>query len=748
MMRIVKKLPFIMLVIAVMLVSIVPAAAQTTERTTQEKAAVLGSLKIISGVNGEYYLENPLRRNEAATFIVRLIGKGDYVNQNKSFFSSTPYTDVPSTEWYAPFIGYCYQNGFILQTSSQFKPLDFITDKEFIGMILKALDYVPGTDFTLDTAYDKARETGLITITEYIDRASANPTATRGSAVEIMYRALTMECKGKDKILLQKMIDEGVVTRLQAMALGIIVDTVFTDIKSVESLDLNKIQIILNEPVQSVGGVLIYSDADTDITCSVDSIDGDIVVVRTDPLKEGTDYIIELHDVRDRQGNVTSKLMKLFQGFGVQKVTSSFFRISRIEPVNQRSLKVYFTHPLSINSEVPLYYLLLQENTVIADGRLGRIKAGVLNSDNTGILLSLDSDLLKQGEVYTLSIDGDMMSAYGVRLNDGEGDSMKFVAGDGQKTKFEMVEMAAVDASTMIITFSKEINPFLARQVFNFYLTDDKEQPVPITGTTIDSNGHSLYLKLGKEMVKNGTYFLTINNLNDITRQEYITEKVYTFKADYGSSAKFQLTSATAQDNQTVVLVFNRPLNPEAAADAANYTITRYGSSAGIRPVKAYYDASSPYKVKLYLQNSDKLLKQYEYTVRVDSTKIKDFLGNRIETVSRQFAGTDKNRPANEIVEAVAISTDAVKLTLSQEIGFSANNLLPANFVLEYSTNNFVSVRKVPVSVIYIDPVTVILKFDSLEYNTAYTLKVSELTDFSGNVVKGIEKEFSLGTVK
>ena len=103
-----------------------------------------------------------------------------------------------------------------------------------------ALDYSMGTDFTLDTVYDKAREVGLISLTEYINRANADLISTRGSAVEILYKALTLECKDKDQILLQKMIDEGVVTRLEAMAMGLIVDTVSTAVMSVESLTLTR----------------------------------------------------------------------------------------------------------------------------------------------------------------------------------------------------------------------------------------------------------------------------------------------------------------------------------------------------------------------------------------------------------------------------------------------------------------------------------------------------------------------------
>lgn len=741
-MRNVKRLPIFVLILAMILASVIPAAALTAEKTTQEKAADLGKLGIISGVNGEYYLNNPLRRSEAATFIVRVVGKGDYVNQNKSQFSNTPFSDVKATDWYAPYIGYCYQNGLMLETSTQFKPLDFITEKEFVGLVLTALDYRVNEDFTLDTALDKAKEIGLLSLTEYINSASTNQTATRGRAVELLYKALTLECRDSGQILLQKMIDEGVVTRIEAMAMGLIVDSVTMQINSVESFDLNKIKVVMNEPVSSLDSVLIYSDDKEDIKCSIDAIENDVIIVKTDPLEEGKQYIIELADVKDKQGNITNRLMTQFTGFETQEVASDFFRISRIEPVNQRSLKVYFTHPLSINSEICLYYMLAQDDRVIADGRQGRISAGVLNSDNTGVLLSLDSDLLKDGEVYTLSIDGDMTSAYGVRLNDGAGDSMKFVAKEDENARFELREIAAVDKNTLLLNFSKEVNPFLARQVYSFYITDADNKPVPISSTKIDVNGRAVYLVLGDDLDKGDTYYLSINNLNDITKKEYITEKVYTFTADYGSTTKFKLNRVNVLDNQTIELVFNKPMDSETASNPDNYAITR-GSSTGIHPEKVFFDSNNRYKVKLYLAYNDRLQKKYDYTLRINANGIKDYLGTGIESTREQFSGTNENRKPNTIESAVAISTDAVKLTFSQEVSFSAENLVPANFTLEYNYNA-ISVKKVPISVIYGDAKTLILKFDSLEYGTPYTVKISELKDFSGNVIKGLEAGFTL----
>ena len=201
------------------------------------------------------------------------------------------------------------------------------------------------------------------------------------------------------------------------------------------------------------------------------------------------------------------------------------------------------------------------------------------------------------------------------------------------------------------------------------------------------------------------------------------------------------MNRVTALDNQTIELTFNKPLDGETAADAGIipsplWFLFRCTSGKGLRPLNRY-------KVKLYLAYGDRLQKQNDYTVRIDSDSVKDYLGNGIESTRERFSGTNKSRDANKIEEAVAISTDAVKLTLSQEVIFSADNLLPANFTLEYS-HSFISIKKVPISVIYSDAKTLILKFDSLDYDTPYTLKVSQLTDFSGNIVKGLEKDFRL----
>ena len=739
-MRTLRKLLIIVLIMSMVMAMMLPASALSADITTQEKAQVLNKLKIISGTNGEYKLGNQVSRPEAVTFIVKLIGKGNEVETHKDQYKTTPYSDVPSTQWYAPYIGYCNTNGFLANIGTEFKPTDYITEKDFLKFVLIALGYRESIDFTSDTIYDKARELELITLNDYVSHINSDVIPTRGNVVEILYSALKASCREGGK-LGQKLIDEGITSRLELMALGLVVDTTAAAIQQVKITDLDTMEIKLNEAVTGVSGIRIYSKTNENdsLTCSILSVTDDKIIVKIPSIEINKEYIVELANVLDAEGNRTGKLLKDFTGGAPEEVVSDFFRIKKIEPVNGSSLKVYFTHPITINSEICLYYTLLKDNTVILDGKQGGIKAGILNSDKTGILLTLDSNLLNKGDVYTLKIDGGMMSAYGVKLNDGLGDSMKFIARENVESKFALNQITAIDKKALRLSFNKEVNPFLAQQIFNFYLTDTDGSPIRITSTTVDINGSSVYVNLEEDMEKGKKYNLTINNLNDITKQEYITEESFSFSADYGSAEKFKLTGAHLIDNQTIEVYFNKALDI-TTAKAENCSI--YRSGGYIIPDKVLFNAdNNPKMLTLYLSNADCLTAKYTYELQFSD--MKDNLGNSLDSSRLSFSGINKNREDITVSAIAPISTDAVKITFTREIAFNAPNLLPSNYTLEYAYNR-IAVKKAPISVIYVDAKTLVLKFDSLEYDTSYKLKITSLMDYTDVLVKGQETVFDL----
>ena len=715
--------------------------ANAAEKTVTEKVTLLNTLKIISGSNGNYYLNNQLTRSEALAFIIRLIGKGDYVLANKTQYSTTVYTDVPAAQWYAPYVGYGYINGFTSRSTTQYKPLEIINEKEFLKLVLIAMDYREGTDFTDDTIYTTARDLGLISLADYISHYSSNFIPTRTNAVNILYAAITSNSRTGD-IMVQKLIEGEVVTRAQILSLGLLVDDTFTAIETAEAVDLSKVEIKFNEPVSSVSEIKVYEQGtSTSLAAQIVSISGNTLTITTPAREASKTYVVELTKVRDISGNIVQTLSKQFTGLVIKEVTSDYFRIRKIEPVNNSSFKVYFTHPLSINSEIGLYYSVVKDSTLIASGTSGDIKAGILNSSKDGLLITLNTVKLEEDALYTLNIDGALLSGYGVKMNSGLGDSMKFVASSDDNAKFELTKIEASDESTLKLTFNREINAFLAAQVYNFYLTDSAQKPVSLTSTNLDSNGQVLYIKVGALLSKDATYYLTINNLNDITKQESITEKSYTFKVSFSSAQAFKISRIQTPNYSTIEVTFNKAPNKDMAVDPAYYTV-QGGNGLKYTIDKIFYDPDTDSeKVVLYLNKFNKMSTTIrDYRLRLDY-KFEDSLGNKISVMDQDFNGSVDVPKETGISSVVPISADAVKVTFTREIDFSQANLSPSNFTLSY-TYFKTPIVKVPVSVYYADAKTLILKFDSLDYKTSYSLKIGEITDYLGITVKGLEKSF------
>lgn len=137
---------------------------------------------------------------------------------------------------------------------------------------------------------------------------------------------------------------------------------------------------------------------------------------------------------------------------------------------------------------------------------------------------------------------------------------------------------------------------------------------------------------------------------------------------------------------------------------------------------------------RLYVQNS--------YELRV-SNSMTDYLGNGISVNKKSFKGTSKETSAINMSNAIPISTDSIKLVFTKEIAYDMINMMPSNYTLEYLYNDII-IKKIPVCIIYIDPMTVILKFDSFEYDTDYKIKISNTLDYTGSTVKALEKNFKL----
>jgi hypothetical protein len=710
--------------------------------TEQEKVQLLDDLNIFTGYNGDYRLNDKLSRSEAAALAVRMMGQEFHVLVNSSAYSKTHYPDVDASYWYAPYVGFCTKEGILSgDTTGYYKPNDFITEKAFIKIMLQVLGYEINKDYTWINTYKKAFEVGLVTELAYIAKEDDNTNFSRRDAVKIMYNALALNEKASGKALFYKLIDAGIITMEEATKLNLIEDETVTEIDELLVFNQFSLTIIFNEDIKTIDDIKIYqaNNKNRELAFGIEEMKKDYVILKTEKQTPGMEYTVEIHNVADINGNIQEELYTAFIGYVQETVESDFFRIQKIEPMNEKTVKLYFTHPVNLNSENPLFYNISHESYTFASGEKDQLLARTVTAEDHCVLLSLKSGTFTEGDQYRVEINGDMTSSYSVRMNDGEGDEMAFTAVAGQADSFNVLEVVPYESSTILLSFNKEVNPFLAKQIYNYYVTDKDYKPIAIESATVEGQGlrigEVVYLNLKERLQKNQKYYVTINNLNDVTRQEYITERTYSFTADYGASESLDIVDITVKDKQTIDVYFTNMLDPATAGNISYYPISLRNGTATVYPKGVMYDTNiHPYKVTLFFDEDD-LEEKREYELKV-SLDIKDYLGNKAgATLRKRFNASDVEKTSPSIEEVKPISTNAVKLVFDKELSFKQTNLLPNNYTIEYNYEGM-NISKVPLSVLYINPKTFVLLFDKLEYETHYTLRIGTIVDYSGKAYK------------
>lgn len=756
-MRMRKPLIIVILTVAIIITSTVSSLALPQKSSVQEKAELLEKLKILTGSNGDFRFNDKLSRSEAATFAVRILGKEIHVLVNSSTYKKTNYPDVDANAWYAPYVGYCTKEGILSgDAKGNFNPNDYITEKSFLKIILGVLEYEMNKDYTWDSVYKKAYEVGLVKDLSYIMKTDDNTEFKRADAVSILYNALTLKTSKSKREVFYNLIDSGIITESDAVKIGFIeeideeeskkeeeeVDKIITKIEEIKVLDETTISIHFNEEIKKIDKIVIYEyfNAKKLLGLQIETIDDNYIIVKTDKQTPGIEYEIKITGVEDMNGYVQDELYTSFMSFTPDSINSNFFRLKKVEPVNEKSVLLYFTHPININIENTLYYKVYEGNNIFADGEDNELLARIYKASENSVMLSLKNNSFTEGDEYTIEIDGRITSAYGVELNDGEGERIGFKAKPGKQERFKLDQIIPYDESTVMLIFNKEINPFLAQQIYNFYITDENGNPISIqkatTESTYETSGEVLFVSINGKFKRNKLYYITINNLNDITRQEYIQEVTYSFEADYDDKEELEITNIEAINNQVIEVYFSLPLDEESAHDVNNYTIKAAKSSSKIYPKAAYYDRTEdPYKVVLYFSDEDKLVGNRDYELQINK-KFKDYMGNiTTDYLKEDFTAVAKAKRNLSIKEVVPISSSAIKLVFDEAIAFDRTNLSAENYLLEYNLNGM-SITEVPLSVLYYNSKTIILKFSEMHYDMPYSIKFNSIKDYFGTTYR------------
>lgn len=739
----IRKIVSLVLAICVF-TSMIMVVNVESSSTTQQKAVILNQLNIISGDGkGNYDLKGQLKRREAATFITKVMGKADYVTNNASEFKYTNFTDVKPNDWFAPYVGFCEQNSIVSgYTDGRFGHDDPISEKAFLTMLIRAMGYSTDTDFTYNGVYQFAYELGLLEGEGYLEKTEDNRSYVRGGVVEVLYRAMTNNIKGQDFTLIQKLVRDGAIAKSTALSSGMLDDDVITSISNITPNNELKVTVELNEAVKALSNtnfsVYESNNKGNKLTVTLVSQSDREIVLKTSQQRPEVNYTLEISSTEDLKNNINDTLLAKFTGYKSTEIKSDFFKISKVEVMSKNNINVYFTHPINVNSEQPSYYEIFENGATFASGAAQNITTKLISSVDNGISINLKDKNFTEGLEYTLKISGELTSVYTVRLGLNSGDAITFVGKANENQELALVSSMALNSRTLQLIFNKDLNPNLADKKLNYIITIDDANKTPITVSGVEISTDGIYqgrcvnITLSSYLDKTKIYNLKIDYLTDLNRQYSIIDKDYKFSGSYQDGSNIKVQGVVPIDAGTVVISFDKPVNEQSAAIPSNFFITGVTDANYFAiPLVTYFNKETPNLVKLFLSGDQLLQVGKVYKLKVQISLV-DGAGNNLTTpIESTFASPNVTTAKPRINKAVLISDDTVKVTFTKEIKLDVNNILPSNYILEYTQGDN-KYTKVPLAVNYIDAATISLKFDKLDLSTAYRIRFKSLTDYSG----------------
>ncbi|MCT4545120.1 MAG: S-layer homology domain-containing protein [Vallitalea sp.] len=741
-MKLIKRISVLVMVLCI-IINNNCSYAKTEKEVITEKAEILKELNILKGSGSGLALDDQLSRSQASAFIVRLLGKEDEVKNNASKYINTKFSDVEKDKWYASYIGYCVEKGIIDGYSSDntFRPNNKLGEKAFLKLVLSAIGYKYNEDFTWNNVFETAYGVGLVKSLNYANGYIEKSKYTRGEVVTVLHRALQLKDNTTKIRMIYRFVNNNIITKEQAIKYNLIEDSVGTKILNVKPINSTSIEIEFNEKVQEFTpeNLLIYETNDTARVLPVsevtkkESADKYIIVTATKQTID-KEYTLLLDRVVDSKGNPMTSFNEEFLGYRASEVKSDYFMISKIKAISNNVIYVYFTHPINDNALQTNFYSLYKDEEEVIKGNNQDLLIKKLATCDNGISIYFKNYTFAEQSYFNLIIDGKLSSNYAVKLNDGKGDSVKFKSSNDSNQPLTVDSCIALNSHTIQLTFNKEVEPELAQQVFMYCVKDYNNKQIKVTKATVinegDSAGKVVRLSIDSTIKVHRQYKVMVNHMTDITSQYQIMLKEFTFTTEYYSVSDIQIDAILPIDENLVLLYLNKAVDEESARNKSNYQIHGVSHSDYIAvPSAAYYNKKEdPRIVKIYLNANDKLKPADVYNFKILTT-LKDEMGHYQSSVkSKQFTHSSSQAVDNYISEAKVIGDNTIKLSFNKEIAFDINNILANNYTLYYIENGL-EYNKIPDTATYVDPQTIILKFDFIDKDKNYKIKFKKLID-------------------
>lgn len=735
-----KKVMIVMLL--VMVLSFGSVYAETTEA---QAAQDLNEIQVIKGDGNDLNLSGELTRAEGATFIVRLLGVEEEVIFNKIDYLALDFTDVYGTDWFSPYVGYCVEQGIIDGYSDgTFRAQDKLSEQAFVKMILGAMGYEHGVDFSWSETFSFAYSKGVLTDESYEDLVSKSAAYTRGEVVQLLHHVLSEEDADGSKLMVDTLIESNVLTKEEAIDYGFIKDAFIMEVSDFKQNNGTTFTVLLNEvptPLTFDNVTVVEKSSGEEIEVSR-VLEADIqrmYYIMVENQIPDREYILTLTGIEDLYGNVLEDYTYEFFGYRGSDYDSAYLRVARVELKSMNMLDITFTQPIDIDEIAPGNINIHKDGTAFIMG------------DDTNMALELDGsnpyvvhvELLNYNftseDTFELIVSKDVKSLYGVNMKDGENDSARFAGQAFEAESLALEDSILESENTLVLVFNKNINVTTAEQVFSYYITKSGEAITILDAEVVksgDNANKAVRLTMDEDLTANGTYGLLINQVYDTTRDEEIIEQQLSIVAKVLEKPSLTIESVKTTDNNRIEVVLESYLDEETATDVSLYSVE--DSETGLvsrRPSKVYYDkyASMPTVVLEFSSQSYFTdLESYEVIIDKDMQLAS---GMSLKSNAKKTLVDDKDAyPAYLMKKAMYIGNNIVLIKAHTEFALDIPNVLNTNYELQYEEGEAAMTME-PIGVEYFSEHIILLRFEDIDREIDYSLKVMEIATGFGETI-------------
>lgn len=707
-----------------------PAFAET--QTVDQKAEILNQVHILTGDGTSYNLGGKLRRSEAAAFVVKALGVQNLVLQQKASLSQTNFKDVPKSEWYAPYVGYMTKQGIITgYPDGSFKPDDYVSEKAFFSMVLKAMGY-SAADFDWNTINKVAFEAGLVEDIMYVFKEDDRSDYKRGDVVSALYNALGKPLKNQDKKFIQLLIDSKMISPDKAELFGFVkFDKLPTTIKTLKVVSSNQISLTFNEDiiVPAKDQIQVFSKDDPSKKLQVKSLlwDVNVLTIETENQTDRAAYTVAINNLSDALGNKVALINGDFVGYNTPELVSPFFKIAKAEAVNQKTINLYFTHPVNDKADMELLYDIYTGDLKWVEGGYKTLGITRHEDQKNLITLSLKEGVFTAGANYTLKVKGDLKSSYGINLNKGEGDQANFLGVVGSPVPTSLASVSSQEGMYVYLQFSQRVDRASALKAIN-YSVKEKDTGRLLSVQQVYGMKNTEQLDKGfvlktESLSINKAYEVTVKGVYDTYKTEILPEMKMSFEGTTVVGEEVKLEAALALNKNLIVAVFNRELK-DTSVNAS------VGMEGGPIIVMKEIDPENPKYLRMYLSANTPLQAGKVYPLKIYAG-IYDYMDkSNSRTLEAQVAGSAAERLPLGIVSANFVDETTILLKFSQPV-HKTQNLAAGKYEIFFSDGKTERLI-LPSSVDLVTDQVALLKLPYLVTGGTFRIQTRDILDVSG----------------